>query len=638
MVSATRERSRTVGDVIRELFPRGTTGSAGKPLAKHEWPDCPRHPADLFAAAALLLERAGVYQFMEFQGSDADGSRRDIWPHPIIPMSQEENTHLIDIACEWAYVDKVKFDLQPLRSPPPFPVEALWVELGEAQNSPVFEPIVMRGSEPAEWWLKAAQLLIIADEAAEGIGFDYIDPDTLATTGHMNRRMPKDKYNKFVWFWQFSLSLRLPSGKGAFHSHFETVATLAPCADVDIVSVQPKMHTASVGSALRSFSHNLALLPPRGVVRTVWHRPLSPLPSELEASLNLLLIPYPYNLKAKWFKGRTSQKTTPDLQGWGWLELSNENWLYGENCADEIERDKRREVIWQFVDSLIAEAKTDVDCIHGVVLPEDALDFSTFEYICKKIFDKYRGMLFFISGSSSNCQGDKGTCVVTASVTDLSGSHRKSVVTSRQKHHRWRLDRSQIVTYGLSSALEPSITYWEDIGLPNREVHIHVFRNASTLTAMLCEDLARVDPCHTVIRSVGPNLVLVLLMDGPQIAQRWPARYATVLAEDPGSSVLTLTSLGLINRANEVGLHEKKSRSIGLFRDDQSNPIEIVCPENCHASIVMLHGVPSWENTLDGRHNRDAISYRYGGQRAIACPNRDLVKAIFNAAPDGSAS
>lgn len=614
MVDKGRNSSRTVGDVIRELFPDGTVGSPGRRIGKDEWPDCPRHPADLFAAAALLLERAGVYQFIEFQGSQVDGARQGVWPHPVIPTNQAEIAQLTNVACKWAYVPKAKFDPHPLDRPPPKQILELWKSLGQAQDLPVFSSHTMQGKTPAQWWGAASKLLIIADEAAEGIGFDYINPETLETTGHMNRRMPKDKYNKFVWFWQISRSTRLASGVNGSSSngdkvkpHVETVATLAPCADVDVVTVQPKMHTASVGSALRSFSHNLALLPPRGVVRTVWHRPLSPLPSELEMTLNLLLVPYPYNLKAKWFKGQTIQKTTPDLEGWGWLELSNENWLYGEGCETDSQKEARREVLWNFIDSLILEAKTDLDSLHGVILPEDALDFPSFEYVWNRIFEKHKDVVFFISGSSTNCQGDKGTCVLAASVTELNKGRRESFVTSRQKHHRWRLDRTQIVNYGLSSALEPSLTYWEDIGLPNREVHVHVFRNASTLTAMLCEDLARVDPCHSVLRSVGPNIVLVLLMDGPQISQRWPARYATVLAEDPGSSVLTLTSLGLINRANEVGLN-KSSRSIGLFRDDQSDPIEIVCPENCHASIVMLHGVPSWENTLDGRLNRDAIS------------------------------
>jgi len=52
------------------------------------------------------------------------------------------------------------------------------------------------------------------------------------------------------------------------------------------------------------------------------------------------------------------------------------------------------------------------------------------------------------------------------------------------------------------------------------------------LTVLICEDLARLDPVNDLVRAVGPNLVMSLLMDGPQLTTRWPARYATVLADD----------------------------------------------------------------------------------------------------------
>ena len=48
-----------------------------------------------------------------------------------------------------------------------------------------------------------------------------------------------------------------------------------------------------------------------------------------------------------------------------------------------------------------------------------------------------------------------------------------------------------------------------------------------------------------MLRAVGPNLIIALLADGPQIASRWPGRYAAAFADDPGSSVLTLTSAGM---------------------------------------------------------------------------------------------
>jgi hypothetical protein len=68
----------------------------------------------------------------------------------------------------------------------------------------------------------------------------------------------------------------------------------------------------------------------------------------------------------------------------------------------------------------------------------------------------------------------------------------------------------------------------------------------------MCEDLAQSDNVAEVIRSVGPALVITPLLDGPQLASRWAARYASVFADDPGSAVLTLTSFGLAQRCRPL--------------------------------------------------------------------------------------
>jgi hypothetical protein len=42
-----------------------------------------------------------------------------------------------------------------------------------------------------------------------------------------------------------------------------------------------------------------------------------------------------------------------------------------------------------------------------------------------------------------------------------------------------------------------------------------------------------------LLRDVGPALVVTILLDGPQLGSRWTAPCASVLADDPGSAVLT---------------------------------------------------------------------------------------------------
>ena len=52
------------------------------------------------------------------------------------------------------------------------------------------------------------------------------------------------------------------------------------------------------------------------------------------------------------------------------------------------------------------------------------------------------------------------------------------------------------------------------------------------------EDLARLDEVADLVRRIGPSLIIAVLLDGPQLATRWPCRYASIVADDPGSSGL----------------------------------------------------------------------------------------------------
>lgn len=90
---------------------------------------------------------------------------------------------------------------------------------------------------------------------------------------------------------------------------------------------------------------------------------------------------------------------------------------------------------------------------------------------------------------------------------------------------------------------------------------------------------------------MGPNLLIALLMDGPQLSRRWPARYAAVLAEDPGTSVLTLTSLGMVERSRPIlgsGERASASRVIALWRDALEGEIQIALDPAHDACVLSL--------------------------------------------------
>jgi hypothetical protein len=142
---------------------------------------------------------------------------------------------------------------------------------------------------------------------------------------------------------------------------------------------------------------------------------------------------------------------------------------------------------------------------------------------------------------------------------------------------------------------------------------------------LICEDLARNDPCQELVRGVGPNLLIALLMDGPQLKDRWPARYATVLAEDPGSSVLSVTSKGLIARSNATKRFPASDK-IALWRDDSGRTEELSLPDGAHGLCLTLQPGAVSERSLDGRLNSNAQSWRLTGIVPVtATPDVDIL-------------
>jgi hypothetical protein len=195
------------------------------------------------------------------------------------------------------------------------------------------------------------------------------------------------------------------------------------------------------------------------------------------------------------------------------------------------------------------------------------------------------------------------------------------------KHHRWLLDRDQIVTYQLGGALHPSRGAWEHIELQHPRVLHFVTVDATTWSVLICEDLARQDPAANLIREVGPNLLIALLMDGPQLSKRWPARYAAVLAEDPGTSVLTLTSLGMVERSRPIlgsGERAPMSRVIALWRDAIVGEIQIALDTGHNACVLSLEYQMKTEYCADGRTDHGQTRFPvYAGYRSFKVKSAD---------------
>lgn len=120
---------------------------------------------------------------------------------------------------------------------------------------------------------------------------------------------------------------------------------------------------------------------------------------------------------------------------------------------------------------------------------------------------------------------------------------------------------------------------------------------------LICEDLARQEPAARLIRAIGPNLVIALLMDGEQDSRRWSGRYAGVLGEDPGSSVLTLTSRGMIDlQRKAAGKKAASQMCIGLWRDSMGGSArELRMEKKSSALLLCLSTDKRLEYSVDGR-------------------------------------
>lgn len=616
----------TVQRLIERMMPGGTHLLPGAPP---DWHRISRSPIDVFAVAAALVERSGAYRFVIAPGEGPKGNK----PKDHFGLKELQGENWGKVAKAWAlgiypsmkragagwdafvkkaseeFPDKTEeekaeyrklferdyYSFSDVRVVDMGELEALWNALYNEFGSR--EVVSAEGDKLEDWWAPALKLLILADMASMGVGFrklrrggkesveSVIQKEVLDKAARANRAKPKKPH----------------------------LTTITDVVDSTFCSVLPKTRTASLGCTLRSLSHNLAFLPSPGMVEARWRIPGQNPPSPIDTgdpkfpskSLNLLLIPFPWRIGSECFVGRTD--VNDDGEDWSYFDIS-QRWLQ----KDESELKEMA----RFFGDLVEDAANDLKEIHGVIFPECSLNAAAFEAICDE-FTRRRDRTkfeFVVAGVSEEPEPHQEkkprraptrarphkrgnfVCVRGVAPDGKDGWH---INSAREKHHRWKLNQAQIERYGLSARLDPKKNWWEAIPLSRRVVEFFEPRAGTSMTVLICEDLARADPCQTVVRSVGPNLVLALLMDGPQRKFRWPGHYAGVLADDPGSSVLTLTSYGLIARG--AAGDESQSRSIAFFRNSLGQERELFLPSGFHALAVRMNCEDKTEHTLDGR-------------------------------------
>jgi hypothetical protein len=147
------------------------------------------------------------------------------------------------------------------------------------------------------------------------------------------------------------------------------------------------------------------------------------------------------------------------------------------------------------------------------------------------------------------------------------------------------------------------------MGVPRRSLQFMTFGEEITVVSLVCEDLAENDQVADVIRAVGPTGVITVLLDGPQLTSRWAARYASVLADDPGSTVLTLTSFGMVQRSRPGD--RDASRVVALWKDPERGVREIPLEPGAQAVLVTGCTSPATRRSADGRWPVDTGTHLY---------------------------
>lgn len=479
---------------------------------------------DVFAICASLLERTGSYTWLVEE-----------WPpcQPAAVSSWVQN--LTDVAQVWRRAMNGQATV-------PDPVQKAWQSILDKKKASV-------NSARTDRELQAAllELTCLADQACDNFGL---------------------------------LNERDDAERKAVHLLTNAYSASSLCERVHSTRVQvlPKQHTPQSGISLRSLSHHLALVRPRGIAPRWVRAPVSTIKEEAEARVNVLCVPWPFEVPANCFR--------PVNPPSGRLPLMPPNFGFFEYQPPPSE-DAASNVV-NMVEMVENQGKGPV---HLVVLPELALSGSDYAEVLEELGGKE---IILVSGVWE--PGVDGRPCKNVVRCDFVGRETR---VEQAKHHRWQLEKSQIGRYELG--LDTSRRWWEHCSVNDRQLSFITVAPQLTFCVMICEDLARQDPAPDIVRAVGPNLVIAVLLDGPQLSWRWPARYAAVLAEDPGSTVITLTSLGMVIRSKPDD-GSNISRSIAMYRNpEETKPKAIEMPVGNRGVLLTFRINSREEWTADGR-------------------------------------
>ncbi|EOE4737690.1 hypothetical protein ACKC6W_000673 [Vibrio vulnificus] len=360
-------------------------------------------------------------------------------------------------------------------------------------------------------------------------------------------------------------------------------------------TVHHKTMTPQSGISLNSLTHSLAYVKPGIECYTLKGRK-----SQNKGMYNVLILPWPLKIRRSNFKIDEHPPLKMDDTKFGFFSYENKNQI----TPDMIVYGIRAAIKETGYPDLVVIPECAIDSEHSSLIKSQLEELLTKLEIPKPVL---------IYGAYKPSQPDEfgANYLELSYVDDFSGNY---VYKDQPKHHRWALDRNQIINYKLGTILNPSKKWWENCTIDSRKILSYVDANIH-ICPLICEDLARQDPIAPVVRALGPSLVVALLLDGPQISARWPGKYASVLSEDPGSSVLSISPYGMTQRS--TGGNFPPSSEVALWSDNfRTIPLEL--EDGCIGISLVLEKTVLDQWSADGGRSPKDI-FKYAGHLSVGC-------------------
>ena len=367
----------------------------------------------------------------------------------------------------------------------------------------------------------------------------------------------------------------------------------------DRLRVLPKVRTATGGISCRSLSRYVCVRGTR--VDAVWHKAPARRRGTAQQHANVLLLPWPLRIRARDFRPVSESVQRAENEPFGFFAYAP---------SEELDFD--------LLDRALTAALDEVESVDAIVLPEAAVSPDELDEL-ERVLARHR-VTILVAGVREPAPGvDEPFPVNWVHLgVNIAGRWWRY---HQNKHHRWYLDGHQIDQYHLGGALHPSVRWWEATQVPPRAVQFIELAEGITFVAVVCEDLARLDEVADLLRAVGPTLVVTILLDGPQLTTRWTARYATVLADDPGSAVLTLTAYGFVRRSRPAGL--PASPVVALWNDPTDGFREIALENGTQGILLSTAVGRTRRRSSDGRMPVDnAAELLVAGVSEVRAPDR----------------